>query len=313
MIDILYIVLPIYLAIALGFTLVKTKAFSDSDMRIIGRFVINVAFPALIFQAMATRPLSEVLNADYMLPYALSGLAVMAISYVTFGALGWETKIRAAGVMGSSCPNNGFVGYAFFLLAMPDLAPVILALNLVVENLLIVPLCMMLMRSAETERGGGLRRIGRIFLSVLKTPLIIALLTGTLVNFLNIPVPGPAKQFISILAAAASALGLVVIGAALASLPPGTSFVRAGQVVSAKILLSPAIAFAITYGLTAAGVIALSPNLFAAVILSAAMPTFGIFVVFTQRLNLEGFASLVLFGSTLGAFVTLSALLTWLT
>ena len=83
--------------------------------------------------------------------------------------------------------------------------------------------------------------------------------------------------------------------------------------MSAKILLSPAIAFAITYGLTAVGLIALSPNLYAAVILSAAMPTFGIFVVFTQRLNLEGFASLVLFGSTLGAFVILSALLTWLT
>lgn len=313
MIDILYIVLPIYLAIALGFTLVKTKAFSASDMRIIGRFVMNISFPALIFQAMATRPLTEVLNADYMLTYALGGLAMIALSYLLFSSLGWDVKTRAAGVMGSSCPNNGFVGYAFFLLAMPDLAPVILALNLLVENLLIVPICMMLMRGAETESSGGLGRIGRIFLAVLKTPLIIALILGTLVNYLNIPLPGPAMQVVGILAASASALGLVVIGGALASLPPGTRFMRAGLVAGAKILVFPAITFAIAFALTTAGVIALSPQMYAAVILSAAMPTFGIFVVFAQRLNLEGFASLVLFGSTLGAFVTLSLLLAWLT
>ena len=313
MIDIFYIVLPIYLAIALGVLLVKTKAFRPDDMRILGRFVLNVAFPALIFHALVTRPLQDVFNPDYMLAYAVAGVVTVGASFVVFGAQGWDAKTRAAGVMGASCPNNGFVGYAFFLLAMPDLAPVILTLNLIVENLLIVPICLMILRGAETEGRGGIARLGEILLSVLKTPLILAMLAGTFVNISGLWVPAPLLQSVGIVAASASAIGLVVIGGALASLPPGTNVMRAGQVVAMKIVGFPAVAFGTFALLSLLGWVALTPEFYAALILSAGMPSFVIYVVFVQRLNLEGFASLVLLGTTASAFVSLSLLLAWLT
>lgn len=313
MIEIFYIVLPIYFAIGLGFGLVRTKLFSPDDMRVLGRFVMTIAFPALIFHSVVTRPLAEVLNPDYMITYGLAGLVMIGLSFSVFSLLGWDARTRAAGVMGASCPNNGFVGYAFFLLAMPDQATLIVVLNFLVENILIVPICLMLLRSAEDDQGAGLSRIAGILWSVLKTPLIIALLLGIVVNLAGLGLPKPVEHFTGILAGAASALGLIVIGGALASLPPATRFARAGFVALGKVAVAPAVAALVAFGLTGLGVVALSPQMFAIVVLLAAMPTFTIFVVFAQELRLEGFASVVLAIATLSAFVSLSVLLALLT
>ena len=49
------------------------------------------------------------------------------------------------------------------------------------------------------------------------------------------------------------------------------------------------------------------------IILSAAMPIFGIYTVLAQKHHLEGAASLAMLGATTGAFVTLNILLFVLT
>lgn len=61
------------------------------------------------------------------------------------------------------------------------------------------------------------------------------------------------------------------------------------------------------------GLAALPPDMYAAVILSAAMPMFGIYTVLAQELGLEGAASIAMLAATSMAFVTLSVFLIWLT
>jgi hypothetical protein len=63
--------------------------------------------------------------------------------------------------------------------------------------------------------------------------------------------------------------------------------------------------------LLGAGLVTLTPELHSAVILSAAMPMFGIYTVLAQRQGLEGAASLAMLTATSLAFVTLTVLL-WL-
>jgi hypothetical protein len=63
--------------------------------------------------------------------------------------------------------------------------------------------------------------------------------------------------------------------------------------------------------LIAGGLISLSPALHSALILSAAMPMFGIYTVLAQRQGLEGAASLAMLTATSCAFVSLTLLL-WL-
>ena len=50
MLDILAIIAPIYIAILIGYLMTRAGIFAKADMRVFGRFVINLALPALLFR-----------------------------------------------------------------------------------------------------------------------------------------------------------------------------------------------------------------------------------------------------------------------
>jgi hypothetical protein len=308
----LAITFPIYGAMALGYLVVAKGWFGPAEMRTLGKYVINVALPALLFNAVASRDIADVFQPDYMLAYGLGGLATIAAAWVLFTLRGTDPQRRALGVMGSSCPNNAFIGFPIMVLAFPDQAVVILALNVLVENILLIPICLMLLEGAGQARQGSLPgQIAGILVNVLKMPMIIGLLLGLVVSLTDLPLPGPFTQLTGMLAASATALSLVVIGGSLVGLPLHGNRGLAAQITLTKLLLHPALVALAALALTALGWITLSPTLHSAAILSAAMPMFAIYTVFAQKQGLEGAASLAMLAATTLGFVTLNLLL-WL-
>lgn len=309
---ILGITFPIYAAMLLGYLVVLKGWFSPADMRVFGRYVLNIALPALIFSAVASRNPAQVFQPGYALAYALGGLATVTLSYLFFTLRGTDPKRRALGVMGSTCPNNGFIGYPIMLLAFPDLAGIILALNLLVENLILIPLCLLLV---ELSTGGSgqrlLPRLGRILLNLAKMPMLIGLALGMLVSILGQPLPNSFLRFVDMLAASAGAVSLLVIGGSLVGLPLHGNRSLAAQITATKLLLHPMLVALAAVVLLSTGLISLSPAMHSALILSAAMPMFGIYTVLAQRQGLEGAASLAMLMATSCAFVSLTVLL-WL-
>ncbi|MHB1199240.1 MAG: AEC family transporter [Polaromonas sp.] len=65
---------PIYLAIALGYITTRSGLFARADMRVFGQFVIKLALPALLFNALTKREIGEVLNASYVAAYLVGTL-----------------------------------------------------------------------------------------------------------------------------------------------------------------------------------------------------------------------------------------------
>ena len=313
MTQILAITFPIYGAITLGYLVVAKGWFGPGEMRTLGKYVLNIALPALLFNAVASRKIVEVFQPDYMLAYGVGGLATIATAWVLFTLRGTDPQRRALGVMGSTCPNNAFIGFPIMLLAFPAKAEIILALNLLVENILLVPICLLLMEGASGNRQGSLlRHICAILLNVLKMPMVIGLLLGLAVSLVNLPLPTPFTQLTGMLAASASALSLVVIGGSLVGLPLHGNRGLAAQITFTKLLIHPALAALAVLALTAMGWVALTPDFYSAVILSAAMPMFGIYTVLAQKQGLEGAASIAMLAATTTAFVTLNIFLLFL-
>ncbi|HBZ43641.1 MAG TPA: transporter [Maritimibacter sp.] len=307
MLSILAITFPIFAVIALGFGLVRFGVFTPAAMQAFGAFVMQVAMPALIFQAVASRDISEVFNPAYMAAYALGGLGTMVIAFAWF-SLVTDPGRRSVGVMGSSCPNSGFVGYPLMLILFPDIAGLLLAMNFLVENVLFIPLALVFM---DLSKGGEQHlgaKIGRVLLSVLKRPLVIGLLSGLAFSALGLTLPDPVDRGLGTLAASAAALALVVIGGSLAGIPVKGNAGLAAQISLGKLVVQPLVTLAAVVALAGVG-LALGGDLRTAVILSAAMPIFAIYVVFAQEIGREGLASLALLGSTVGAFVTVNLLL----
>lgn len=311
---ILGITFPIYAAVAIGYLVVRAGWFKAADMRLLGRYVLDIALPALLFNAVASRDLSQVLHPGYALVYLAGSLATIAAAWLWFSATAPDKPRRALAVMGSSCPNSGFVGYPVMLLVFPDLAGVILALNFLVENIVLVPLCLVLMDLAGGRAGLSPLRLARnVVLGLLRRPMVIGLLLGLAVSASGLALPGAVTRLAGMLAASAAALSLIVIGGSLVGLPLRGNKTLAAQIAGAKLLLHPALMALAALALPLTGLAALHEDMRIAVILSAAMPMFGIYTVLAQERGLEGAASIAMLAATSAAFVTLSGLLVWLT
>lgn len=308
---VLGITLPIYLVLAIGFVTTRRGLFAQPDLHVLGRFVLNIALPALLFHATAGRNLADILHWGYIATMALAGLATAALTFLWFTLVRADPTRRAAGVMGATCPNSVFVGYPVMLLAFPDHAPLALALNTTVENLLVIPLGLVLFELSKPGSTGSLgAKLGTALKGVLLKPYMIGLLGGLAWSFAGLPLPEFADRTLSVLGASAAALSLFVIGGTLSGLPREGNRPAAAQTATAKLFLHPAMAFAATLVVPLLG-LALPPDLATVAILSAAMPTFGIYTILAQDIGRQGMAALALTMTTLGGFFTISAAL-WL-
>jgi len=308
------ITFPIYAAIAIGYLIVARGWFSASEMRVLGKYVLNIALPALLFNAVASRSIIDVFYPGYMLVFMSGGLATIVVAWAWFTWTGTDKARRAVAVMGSTCPNSGFVGYPVMLLAFPDIAGVILALNMLVENFVLIPISLVMMDLAKGgQRLPIARTVARTILSVFRRPMVIGLLLGLVVSLAKIPVPDVAARLFVMLAASASALSLIVVGGSMVGLKLSGNQWRALQVAFAKLLLHPSLVALAAFAMPLLGLAMLPPDMHAAVILSAAMPMFGIYTVLAQEVGLEGVASIAMLVATSLASVTLSIFLFLLT
>jgi len=309
MIDILAITGPIYIAIALGWLTTRAGLFERGDMRVLGRFVLYVALPALLFDAVAKRRLGDILEWRYMAVFALGGLATMALGLLWMRRVAGQAPVTSVvQAMGMCCPNSGFVGYPINLLVLGPVAGVILGMNMLVENLLLIPLLLALMDAAAG--GGHWRAVVRgAAAGLLRNPMVLALVAGLGAAALGLKLPAPMEKSVGLFAQASAALSLFVIGGSLAGLGLAGMRRQVAAIAVGKLVLHPLLTFAALWGLEALGMPPLDAKLRVGVVLAAACPMFGIYPILAQKHGHEGLAAAALLGTTVASFFTISAAL----
>ncbi len=307
MFEILAITIPIYVAIALGYALTRWGIFPKSDMRAFGTFVVKVAMPALLFNALSQRKVSDILNADYVIAYALASLITLALGIVWALRVGRHSRsMSSCFAMGMSCPNSGFVGYPIILLSLGPIAGVTLALNMIVENLLIIPLLL-----AWAETGQGQQRWHQIVVQTLKgmlsNPMIWGIVLGFLFSWFEVQLPASLSRTVTLFAQASAALSLFVIGGSLVGLPVKGMGSNVAQIAMGKLLVHPLVMTFVLWWILPIQ----DPVLRTAALLTCAMPMFGIYPILTQKHGHDGLSAAALLVTTMASFVSLNALL-WL-
>ena len=199
MLDILGITGPIYIAIALGYAVTRAGLFSRADMRVLGKFVIHVALPAMLFNALSQRRIQEIVNGPYLLVYTLGSLLTLA--------LGWAWARRGAGqdattsvyyAMGMCCSNSGFVAFPIALLVIGPMAGVMLGLNMIVENLLVLPLLLALAEASTGQGGRWYVVLRQSLLALARNPMVLGLIAGFIVSWMGWRVPSPMDRSITL-------------------------------------------------------------------------------------------------------------------
>lgn len=312
MLDILSITGPIYIAVILGYATTRLGLFSTADMRVLGRFVIYIPLPAMLFNALAQRSIGEVLNVHYLLIYGGGSVLTMVL------ALWWARRGAGQGLsssayyaIGMACSNSGFVGYPIALLTVGTVAGVMLGLNMMVENLFLVPFLLALAEVGQAGADRWYRTLGQTLLRLLRNPLVLGLLTGLVFSLMAWRLPAALARTVDLLAQVSAPVSLFVIGGSLVGLQVQGLYRPVAQIAAGKLLLHPLCVLLVMWLAEGAGLPPLAPELRVGAVLFAACPVMSVYPILAQRHGQEGVASAAMLTTTTASFVTISGLL-WL-
>lgn len=314
MLEVFSVTGPIYITIAIGYIVTRLGLFAAADMRTLGRYVLYLALPMLLFRALSQKSVTEIANPAYIAVYLAGTLSMVLLGYFVVRKLfGRERMTAAISAMGMSCPNSGFVGFPIMLLTFPSIAGTVLALNMFVENVLIIPFLLMLAERAKGQEGHPMQvfaaALGRLALN----PLVIGLAAGLLFSLTGLQLPAPVARSVDLFAQSSAALSLFVIGGMLVGLPMTGLAGRIVPIVIGKLLVHPALILLALTAVPVMGFLPIETPFREALVLSAAMPIFGIYPILAQKYGEEGFSAVALLATTVVSFVTVSGLLWFVT
>jgi predicted permease len=305
---ILSVTVPIYLLMALGWLVVRGGLFQKAEMRVLGRFVVGICLPALVFNALSQRSLAEVLHPAYLAAYAGGSLLVQLTILL------WQHRLRGRTLddaalrgLGVSCSNSGFAGFPIVQQLIGPVAGVAMALNMLVENLVVIPLALALADNGQQPQSRVWTGIVFSLKGLLRNPLIQGILAGLVCALIGWKPPEPVARTIALISTASSPLALFLIGGTLAGLQIRGRLLReVAQVVFGKLVLMPAAVFALLWLLPP-----IDPLLRTAAVLFAAMPMLSVYPVLAQKYHHEDFCAAALLATTIASFFSISALI-WL-
>jgi len=231
---------------------------------------------------LAKRSIAEVFNLRFLAVYALGSLVTLALG------LAWALWVRREGLsaaaiaaMGMCCSNTAFVGYPVMLQVIGPEASIALALAMMVENLLMIPLCLALADTGAQQGHGFAKAFGNALAALPRNPIIVAIALGLVFASLQWRAPAPVARAIDVLAGSAGAISLFYVGGMLASLSMRAMAADAAMVSLGKLVLHPLAVGGALWLLGSASLV--GGHLSAGALLMAGCPMLGVYAIFGQK------------------------------
>ena len=305
MLAILGITTPIFLLIGLGYIARWSGIIQRDQMQGVGVFVLYCALPALVIRALTQQPLEEVFKLNYLVAYALGSIAVFGAGLLLCLKLQRQPlNASAMQALGMSASNSGFVGYPVAAMVIGSPAAVLMALNMVIETLIIIPAALILAEMGSHQGSSTWITVKKTLLSLIKNPVLVGLLIGICLAVTGVNIPAPLFKAIDMLAEAAGPAALFVIGGALFGLQVKGMASDVGQIVIGKLIIHPLLIFIAFYFVPG-----IDPLYMAGALLFAAAPMISIYPLFGQRYGLGGVSAAAMLVATVASFFTLSLII----
>ena len=333
---ILGVTAPLAAVIALGFLAVWRGWFPAAAIPGVGAFVRNFAIPAAIFAGLSVQDFGAVFHGGFVLAFTVASLLSFLLTYVLVRGPGGEGPTPAALLALVGSMSNGImIGLPLVTALFGTLALATIAQQLLVENLLIIPLALLLadLGRSRVQAGHGsadqpdaapgdagwsappAQRLLRVFGGVARNPIVVATLLGLAFAWLPVSVPVPVERAVALLAGSAGGLALFFVGASLFGTDLSASLSRIAAAVTVKMLLHPLVVLGVFWvvmlGWQALGWLPANPVVIHACLIIACLPTGGMLPAIAARYGQDQPVSLALAVMTLISLVS-APLTVWL-
>ncbi len=304
----LLILAPFFALVLIGYFSARKGIVDSHGVKGLNAFVFYFALPALLFDKTQAAPMDKFMaERAYMLAYLCAALVVFAIAWA--GArLAFKVGPGRAALLGLGgvYGNIGFMGIPVLTAAVGDWVAVPLALIVLVDVAILVPLATTIidMTRQEDQR----RKLkAAVFASVVKNPVVLATLAGLSVAALGLTMPAPVMTFTDLLGRSAGPAAMFTLGAVLAGRPLSQGF---GEALYASAFKLAAYPFAVWWAMTA---FSISADWRLAATLGAAMPMATVLFVIAQQYQvMPQRASTAVLLSTVFAMASVTLMTAWL-
>jgi malonate transporter len=238
MYEILSLTIPFFAAILLG-SLASLKGwFSLTDGRILSRYVFFVVLPPFMFVAITARPVTNIVNFEFILRYEgvtiLIFLLAVVISRLFLKLSSTESGLFA---LNAAYPNYVYIGVPLAILAFGQDAAVPIALILVVNNTLLLILTSLFTRDARARSAFELIKI--TIISLFKNPLLLSVIFALGFSASGLSLPEMPDRFLNFLAGAAAPTALFALGITLVGQPMREAWAELSLLVLIRLFLHP--------------------------------------------------------------------------
>ncbi|HQT63878.1 MAG: hypothetical protein B7Z75_04150 [Acidocella sp. 20-57-95] len=305
MLNVLSITVPIFLLIGIGFAAAYFKIVSPADIRALGLFVLKFALPALIFTLLSQRHFTEIWNLRYLGAYGLASLLVFTGMFVFATVVQGRSRAEAAvQAMGSCVSNSGYVGYPVAVMVLGPVASIALALNMIIENAVMIPLALSIAESGAEDKKSPFKLFLHLASRLGSNPLILGIAAGAAVSFSGYQLPMPIAKPIQMLSMTSSATALFAVGGTLAGLQIKGVIADISRIVAGKLVLHP-----LAVLLVLMLVPTLDPAMKKAMLIFASAPMLSVFALLGRPYGQEQIGAAALMVATTLSFLTISVLL----
>jgi predicted permease len=252
--QVLLVVLPVFLVIAAGYAATRSGVFAHGAVDGLMVFTQSFAVPCLLFRGLADLDLAAVFDPGLLLSFYAGAVVAFALGILGARRLFHRRPGEAVAIgFGALFSNSVLLGLPIMERAY---GPAALAPNFAIVSIH-APFCYLLgITAMELARadGRGLAATARaVARAMFRNALMIALALGFVVNVGEVPLPGPVRGAVDMMADAALPAALFGLGGVLTRYAIRASLAEAGLIAGLSLLLHPAITWALATGVFALG------------------------------------------------------------
>ena len=240
MFQVVELVVPLFGLILLGYVAGRLKRLPVEGLAWMNFFIVYIALPALFFNILASTPVSEFANVNYLLHTTLGTFLIFALCF-SVARLVRKANVQSATIQGfaGAYGNIGYMGPPLAIAAFGPQAGVPVALVFCLDNALHFTLAPTLMAMGSNDKRRVLPLVGGIVFKIFSHPFILASLAGILAAYFSYRPPAPVATLLDSLSNAAAPCALFVMGVTTAMRPLKRVPVEIAWLVPIKLILHP--------------------------------------------------------------------------
>ena len=240
MIDVLSITIPFFAIIFCGSLSRLRGWFSEESGQTLARFAFFVVLPPFMFIAITSIDVTALFHIGFVMRYELVTITMFFIAgiFATF-VIRLTPQQRGLFCLNTAYPNYGYIGVPLAILAFGQQAAAPISLILVCDTITLLVMTTIMSHDAATGHLG--RALRDTIISMLRNPLLLAVLVGLGFSASGVQLAALPEQFLKMLAGAAAPTALFALGITLVGQPIRAALTELATISLIKLMIHPAL------------------------------------------------------------------------